>query len=172
MQGKPIDWPMWISLRGADLRSTGKMLSAPDREGYSRCQLCDQRVPGWKREEHHRLHMVELDARQANAGDDRRVEDSSRRVENRREQRRRELEQARAFGKDPYLEAVTKVEQLSGDRVRPLTRRRIRHPRGETVARVKELLEQGRMPSAIADELRLSLDYTRRIIRGLDKGPK
>jgi hypothetical protein len=101
----PIDWPMWIRARRADIRSPERILSPPDREGYVYCPLCEQRVPGWNRDEHHRAHMADLDAWQANTPPE--PTPSERRAERRRAQRWRERARAEEFEKDPYLYAVT-----------------------------------------------------------------
>jgi hypothetical protein len=168
MHEQAIDWLMWVRNRGPDVRDWRKMFAPPDGGGRCYCHLCEQPVEAWKRVDHHRSHMAELDARLA--GEEKPIPkpDSVRRSQQRSERRREAVEQAKAFKKDPYVYAVDRVEQDRLGRKRPVTRRRLRHPKAETIARVDELLALGRMPLAIADELRLSLNYTRRLIRLLE----
>jgi hypothetical protein len=99
--------------------------------------------------------------------------DSLRRSESRRARRQQAIEQAAAFGRDPYMYAVDRVEKVAPDdphdtRVRPVVRRRLRHPRAETLERVRDLRTQGLVLSAIADELRISENYTRRLIHEIE----
>jgi hypothetical protein len=166
MHAHPIDWPMWLENRGRDLRQPAKMFAQPDRDGRCHCHLCGQSVAAWKRAEHHLAHMVDLDEWQAREGKSTGPKpDSVRRSRDRASRRRESAEQAKAFGKDSYLYAVDRVEEDRIGRIRPVARRRRRHPKEETIGRVKELRALGRMPQAIADELRLTLNYTRRLIR-------
>jgi hypothetical protein len=151
------------------------MFSRVDRDGHAVCQLCQASVAAWQRAEHHLAHMVELDAWLADAERQavgRPKPDSVRRSEHRRARRRQQLEQAAAFDRDPFLYAVERVERVSRNpkdwRVRPVVRRRLRHPKAETLARIRALLAEGRLPSVIADELQISEKYVRRLIRQIE----
>jgi hypothetical protein len=178
----PVDWSLWLRTRERDVRQPAKMFSRIGQTGGVVCLLCDERLAATARSEHHHVHMAELDAWLAGraTGDPAAPKpDSVRRAEDRRRRRQQELEQAQAFGRDPYLYAVVRVDKVAPNnpddqRVRPVVRRRLRHPKDETIARVQALREQGRMVEAIADELHKSENYVRRLIRQIDAtgGPK
>jgi len=128
------------------------------------CLLCDSTVTG-ARAEHHLTHMLELDAWLARGAEPAGAKpDSIRRSEDRRARRLEALERAEALGEDPFRVAIAKVDP-TGRRVR---RRRLRHPRIETQARVQRLLEQGVGSKAIAETLDISDNYAARLIREID----
>jgi len=169
-----VDWSLWSRTRRGDVRHPEKMFSTVDRDGRARCLLCESSVAAWQRAEHHLVHMVELDgwlaeAERQHSGP---KQDSVRRSADRRARARRQLEQAAAFDRDPFLYAVERVEPVSrnpkDERVRPVVRRRLRHPKAETLVRVRALLDDGRLPGVIADELQLSEKYVRRLIRQIE----
>jgi hypothetical protein len=171
----PVAWGLWWRNRRDDVRHPEKMFSTVGRDGRAVCQLCEAAVVAWQRAEHHLMHMVELDAWLADAEGQSAGQpkpDSIRRSEDRRARRQRQLEQAAAFNRDPFLYAVERVEPVSRNpkdwRVRPVVRRRLRHPKAETLARVQALLAAGRLPGVVADELQISEKYVRRLIRQID----
>jgi DNA-binding CsgD family transcriptional regulator len=170
-----VDWSLWWGSRQRDVRHPEKMFSSVGRDGRAVCQLCQASVAAWQRADHHLAHMVELDAWLADA--ERQAvgqpkPDSVRRSEDRRARRQQQLEQAAAFDRDPFLYAVEGVEPLTRNpmdrRVRPVVRRRQRHPKAETLARVHALLAEGRLPSVIAGELKITEKYVRRLIRQIE----
>ena len=141
-----------------------------------RCLLCEQPVLAKAKTQHHLQHMLQLDQWETARAETKTgpKPDSLRRTEDRRSRRRQALEQAEAFGRDPFLYAVDRVERVTRKpdekRVRPIVRRRLRRPKTETWAAVKRLHGQGLVPSAIANTLDLSLNYTMRLIRLIEAG--
>jgi hypothetical protein len=166
-----VDWESWLRSRPGDIRRPDRVIVRLGGDWL--CQLCSRRVNAGSRAEHHLGHMLDLDAwlvAQEASGP---KPDSTRRSTDRRNKRRLAREQAEAFGRDSYLYALDRVEKVAPNkpedkRVRPILRRRLRHPREETLARARVLVEQGAMPSAVADELRVSDNYARRLIREIE----
>lgn len=160
-----VDWELWLRNRPTDLRRADRVTYTTTGAG-AWCQLCDRPVAG-RREQHHREHMLELDAWLAARGPEQGPKpDSIRRSLARRERRQEALERTRMLGEDEFHHVVERVDAQTKHRLR---RRRLRHPRAETLQRVQRLLAKGRMAEAIADELRISTDYTRQLIRELDR---
>ena len=158
----PVPWGSWLRTRGDDLRRPDRMIVQLGSRWH--CLLCESTVTG-SRAEHHLTHMLELDAWLAEHNPHPGPKpDSIRRSEDRRWRRWEELERAAALGEDPFRVAIVKVDP-TGRRVR---RRRLRHPRVETQARVRRLLEQGVGSKAIAKTLDISDNYAARLIREID----
>ncbi len=169
-----VEWDSWWRTRRDDLGRPEKMIVQLGR-GW-RCLLCESSVDSAARADHHAAHMLELDAwRAAQTAEDPTgpKPDSIRRSRDREARRQRQAEQAEAFGRSPYLYAVERVDEVNpkdkhDQRVRPVLRRRLRHPRAETLARVRELHAQGVMPQAIAGTLHISDNYARRLVRQIE----
>ena len=161
----PVDWSLWLRSRPRDVRRADRVLTAFS-DGWH-CQLCGSDVRSLPAA-HHGEHMRELHAwlaaDGASSGPKR---DSVCRAKQRREKRDGAIRLAEALGEDSFLYAVNGIEP--GNRHRQ-TRRRLRHPRHETLARVNKLRVLGRMPSVIAEELRISENYARRLLRQLEDG--
>jgi len=156
-----VPWASWWPARRDDLRRPDRMIVPLGSRWH--CLLCESTVTG-SRPEHHLTHMLELDAWLADHPEGPKP-DSIRRSDDRRWRRREELERAAALGEDPFKVAIVRVDSATGRRVR---RRRLRHPRVETQARVRRLLDQGVGSKAIAKTLGISDNYAARLIREID----
>ena len=172
-----VEWDSWWRTRRDDLRRPETMIFQLGR-GW-RCLLCGATVDPVARADHHGEHMLELDEwREAQTVEDPTgpKPDSIRRSRDREARRQRQAEQAEAFGRSPYLYAVERVDPVSPNnpadkRVRPVLKRRLRHPKTETLGNVRRLLEQGVNARAIAIELGFKdLSYVRRLIRQTESG--
>jgi len=170
----PVPWAVWLEHRPGDVRRPDRMIVRLG-QGW-RCLLCEWSVAATERAEHHLQHMLQLEEWETTRAETKTgpKPDSRRRTEDRRARRRQALEQAEAFGRDPFLYAVDRVERVTSKpddkRVRPIVRRRLRRPKTETWAAVKRLHGQGLVPSAIANQLDLSPNYTMRLIRLIEAG--
>ncbi len=171
MQQKPNEGPTWAPAwwrnRRKDLCQVDRtIVLIGSRPPY--CLLCEQPVP-WgveAREQHHREHMVELDAWRLAQPPEETV--NARRARRRRTQRDNEVWSAEKLGEDAYIYAVKSVDPVTRHRRR--RRRRLRHPRAETEARIRDLHAQGLMRPVIADRMRVSEDYVRRVLKRLENG--
>jgi hypothetical protein len=155
-----VAWAGWLRSRPDDIRHPDRVIVRLGDDWY--CQLCSRRVTGQKTE-HHVGHMIELDVYLAGLDDNRGPKpDSIRRADDRRRKRQEAIERSTALGEDPFIYTVAGVEPTTKHRIR---QRRLRHPRAETLARIKDLQETGLMVDLIAKEMQVSEQYVRRLIK-------
>jgi hypothetical protein len=168
MQGKDLREVLlsWQKQRPDDLRRVDRVIVLMD--GRPRCLVCGERVVFGARDAHHRAHLDELEELLRANPIKPPPSENEKRAERRRWERVSDVRRTVELGEDPFHHVVKSVDPVTNRRRR---RNRLRHPIDETLARVKELRDAGRMPAAIADETRLSLDYVRRLLRRLE-GPK